>query len=99
MALRYHPSGDLDNDSAVEDILSRYEDDVHKTQEISTCCHHLINLAAEMDDSGYGVEDAFSSGDEVHSCDPICEGGCAGLRWQARATCRVNIPGGASLVT
>lgn len=100
MTLRYHMTGDLDAMSAVEDILSRYEDDVLKGQEIRQWLHRLVNLAAEADDSSDCVvmEDLFYPGDGTHTCEPACEGGCADVRRQARATCAVTIPGGASLM-
>ena len=99
MALRYWPNGSLDNASAVEDILSRYEDDIHKAQEIGGWLHHLINVAAPMD-GDYSIEEALWPNDDTHHCTPICEGGCEGGCRQTVATCKVTFPalGGASIV-
>ena len=100
MPLRHYSNGCLDNASAVEDILSKYEGDVHKGQEIGGWLHHLINLAAEMDDD-YGVEEAPWPSDDAHHCTPTCEGGCEGVRRQTVAAFKVTgaALGGASIVT
>ena len=104
MPLRYYPTGDLDNASAVEDILSRYGEDVHRGQEIRAWLHRLVDLAADMedygmptDDCGVPIEDLFWPEGAPHYCSPVCEGGCADTHRRTRSTCVVTLPGNAPI--
>ena len=104
MTLKHTPSRHLDNLSAIEVILARFEDDVVRQQELSAWLHELVALAeGAMDDGDYDcpVEDLFYPEEGTHYCDPTCEGGCADVRRQTVATRKVTfpVPGGASLVT
>ena len=103
MTLKHPPSGHLDNLSAIETILSRFEDDVVRQQDLSAWLHGIVDTAeGVMDGDDYGcdvtVEDIFHPDDGTHFCIPMCEGGCADCRRRARATCQARIPGGASIL-
>ena len=105
MPLRYYPRGDLDESSAIETILARFEDDVVKQQELAVWLHDLVDAAGfarAVEEEGLShVEEELCPDDYTHHCTPACEGGCADVRRQAIATCKVTFPalGGASIVT
>ena len=98
--LRYWPNGRIDNDSASQTVLARFQDDAIQREEISTWLHGLIQndqLARDIMDNDY--PDPFGLDDAEHHCTPTCEGGCAtGSDRGARATCQAHIPGGVSIL-
>ena len=98
--LRYWPNGRIDNDSASQTVLARFEDDAIQREEISTRLHGLIQndqLARDIMDNDY--PDPFGLDDAEHHCTPHVRGRLRhGFRQGARATCQAHIPGGASIL-
>ena len=104
MALRYYPSGDLDNASAVEDILSRYEsDDIHEAPGgqdagCTTCSTWLPRWTTAATASK--TRSRRPDDDRRTSATPSAREAARAFAGRPVATCQVTIPalGGASIV-